>query len=171
MEDPEIIEDFCSESSKLLIELEEILDELEDDPNDYSRKLENFGQIIDRIMGAAKSIQADEIALFCDLGKIIGYKSSQIEDKPLINVVIAVLFDAVDLLNGMISSLKSKDNTKLNSLNTEAFSSRLRWLSEKFKHIERSSVAYKDEEKNKKTDANEKMDQASIDDLIDALGI
>lgn len=179
MDDPEIIEDFINESNSLFDNLETILEDLEDNPEN-PEKLEEFGQVIDRIMGAAKSIQADQIALFCELGKIIGYKSSQVKDIPLINIVVAILFDSIDLLRKMCESLKADGNTELKSLSTEAFGTRLHWLSEKFKHIDRASVSFKeknkDENKEGKNESSEnktsdKMDQSSIDDLMAELGL
>ena len=86
----EIILDFCNETIGLIDELESILEELEEDPTQHG-KLEKFGQIIDRIMGAAKSLALEEMANFCELGKAIGYQSGQVEDPALLNVVIAVL--------------------------------------------------------------------------------
>lgn len=155
----EIILDFCDESDKLFDQLEGHLSELEVDPKN-SRELEKFGQVIDRIMGAAKSIGADEIAKFCELGKLIGYKSSQISDIPLIEVVVAVLFDAVHMLRKMNQSLRDGNNNCMNKLNTKAFGTRLQWLSEKFKDIERSSVAI-----------GGNLKQDSIDDLMKSLGL
>ena len=111
-------------------------------------------------MGAAKSIGAKEVAQFCELGKLIGYKSSQISDVPLIEVVIAILFDSVHMLRKMIRALRDGNNSCMNKLNTKAFATRLTWLSEKFKDIERSSCA---------VDGN--LNQNSIDDLMSSLGL
>ena len=158
----EIIVEFCDESLELLDELEACLEELEEDPT-KTAKLEQFGQVIDLIMGAAKSIGADEIATFCDLGKAIGYKSSQIKDVALLEVVAAILFDAHDLLGRMVDQLKTGNDNGLKSLNTQAFVTRLKWLQDKFKNIERSSVAYKNDK--------EVLDQTSIDDLMSSLGL
>ncbi len=169
MDDPEIVEDFVKETNTLLDELESILDDLEDDMSQYSPLLEKYGQIIDRVMGAAKSIGAQEIATFCELGKIIGYKSSQVNDAPLINVVVAILFDATELLKLMVEQIRNKNDKSLKGLSTEAFASRLKWLSDKFKHIDRASVSYKEEDTSKPKSDN--MDQSSIDDLIAELGL
>lgn len=165
LDDPsikEIIDDFCQEATTLFMDLNKSLEKLEERP-DNPKELEKFGQIIDRVMGAAKSIGATEIATFCELGKTIGYKSSQTNDLPLLNVVVAILYDTVDILDKMIKKLKTGNSKALESLNTEAFASRLRWLSEKFKNIERSSC---------KIDQQPKiLDQNSIDDLIASLGL
>jgi chemotaxis protein histidine kinase CheA len=156
----EIINDFCDETASLLILLEESLTMLEENPSN-TKELEKFGQVIDRIMGAAKSIGANEIATFCELGKIIGYKSSQVKDVPLIEVVVAILFDSLDMLKKMNQSLKTGNDTSMNKLNTKAFVTRLNWLSAKFKDIERASCALPDE----------KLDQHSIDELMKNLGL
>ena len=168
LDDPsmkEIVDDFCDETNELLDKLEVTLETIEDDLSTAHEGLETFGQIIDRIMGAARSIQAEEIGTFCELGKVIGYKSSQVaDDEPLISVVVAVLFDSVDLLRRMVKSLETKDKDILRNLNTQAFATRLKWLKEKFKDIERASVSYDQEQK-------QELDQSSIDDLMASLGL
>ncbi len=164
----EIVDEFCDESSGLLAGLESLLEEMEDDGPD-SKKLENFGQMIDRIMGAAKSLGANEVGTFCELGKIIGYKSSQVSDNaPLLEVVVAILFDAVDILNLMIENIKKGEGQSLNSINTEKFIERMKWLSDKFKDIERSSVVIKDSGNSKLKD---KLDNDDIDKLLNRLNM
>jgi len=155
----EIVADFCDETESLLVQLELILNEIEQNPSN-SKDLEKFGQVIDRIMGASKSIGADEIATFCELGKVIGYKSSQIKEIPLIEVVVAVLFDSVDFLKKMNLELKSGSEKSMNKINTRAFTSRLRWLSDKFKDIDRASC-----------NVEGTLNQNSIDDLMKSLGL
>jgi len=155
----EIVIDFCDESDKLFDQLENHLNILEQNPRSSS-DLEKFGQIIDRIMGAAKSIGAHEIAKFCELGKLIGYKSSQISDIPLIEVVVGVLFDSVLMLRKMNQALRDGNDKCMNKLNTKVFVTRLTWLSEKFKEIERSSCAI-----------GGNLNQNSIDDLMKSLGL
>ena len=155
----EIIVDFCNEAEDLFNQLERSLELMEEDPSN-TKELEKFGQIIDRIMGAAKSIGATEIATFCELGKVIGYKSSQIKDIPLIEVVVAILFDSLHMLRKMITALKEGNDKSMGQLNTKAFVTRLNWLSAKFKDIERASVAI---------DGN--LSQNSIDDLMHSLGL
>lgn len=155
----EIVIDFCDEADDLFQKLEESLSMLEDDPT-LTSELEKFGQVIDRIMGAAKSIGATEIATFCELGKTIGYKSSQVKDIPLIEVVVAVLFDSLDILRKLNSSLRQGNNKSIESINTKAFVTRLKWLSEKFKGIDRASCAI-----------DNNLNQDSIDDLMKSLGL
>lgn len=164
----EIVVEFCRESYDLFDELENHLEQFEEDIT-QTKKLEKFGQVIDRIMGAAKSIQADEIATFCELGKLIGYKSSQTDNKDLLNVVVAILFDAVDLLRRMVEKLETGENHGLESLNTSAFVKRLKWLSDKFKDIDRASCSY--DKKGVGSNAQDNLSQNSIDDLMSSLGL
>ncbi len=180
LDDPsmkEIVLSFCDESKALITQLEQSLEILEDNPMNH-KEMENFGQIIDRIMGAAKSIGAMEIATFCELGKVIGYKASQINDAPLLNVVVAVLFDSIDLLTKMIDKLKTGNNNQLQGLNTAAFAERLKWLSEKFKDIKRASVAYDAKTQNSvdvsatnKEEEEKVLNQNEIEDLVASLGL
>lgn len=160
----EIIVDFCNECDGLIDELELTLEALEEDPR-LVESLEMFGQKIDRIMGAAKSIGAEEIATLSELGKTIGYKSSQVTDAPLIEVVVAILFDSLDIMRILVDSLRNDLRKNMSQLNTKAFVTRLKWLSEKFKDIERSSVAI-----DKGHNPNS-LNQNSIDDLLKSLGL
>ncbi len=158
----EIILDFCAETEELFDQLEHSLVLVEEDPANIS-ELEKFGQIIDRIMGAAKSIGAIEIATFCELGKIIGYKSSQIKDAPMIEIVVAILFDSLHMLRKMITALKEGNGRSMENLNTKAFATRLNWLSAKFKDIDRASCAIAPSEG--------QLNQISIDELMQSLGL
>ena len=155
----EIIIDFCDEAEKLFDQLEQSLELTEENPA-VTKELEKFGQVIDRIMGAAKSIGANEIATFCELGKVIGYKSSQIKDIPLIEVVVAILFDSLHMLRKMVTALREGNDRSMGKLNTKAFVTRLNWLSAKFKDIDRASCAIEGN-----------LNQNSIDDLMQSLGL
>lgn len=154
----EIVIDFCNEADDLFNQLEASLELLEQDPLN-TKELEKFGQVIDRIMGAAKSIGATEMAAFCELGKVIGYKSSQIKDVPLIEVVVAILFDSILLLRKMNQALRDGNDRSMKMLNTNTFATRLNWLSAKFKDIDRASCAVGN------------MNQDSIDNLMKSLGL
>lgn len=142
LDDPEMKEvvlEFCEESEKQFDELEKILEDLEEDPKKLEL-LESFGQVIDRVMGAAQTLGVEDISTFCELGKSIGYKASQAASPPLVEVSVAVLFDSVDLLRKMVTQLRS-GNDATDGLNIKAFTSRLEWLAEKFKDVEWGSVA------------------------------
>lgn len=158
----EVVIDFCDESEKIYDELEELLEEYEDDAD--PAKLEKFGQVIDRVMGAAKSIDADQTGVYCELGKSISYKSSQSMDKNLLQIVTAVLFDTVEILKVMNGNIRTQKKEVVSGINLDKFATRLRWLADKFASIQRSSVAIGAEEV-------QLEDQKSIDQLLADLGL
>lgn len=156
----EIVDDFCKESEAIYTELEEILENYEDEP--APGHLEEFGQKIDRVMGAAKSIEAHQTGLYCELGKTISYKASQSNDKALLDIVVAVLFDTVEILQSVNSNIKKSGDEVASGCDVNTFATRLRWLADKFKNIDRSSVAI---------DTGSENSQESIDKLLEGLGL
>jgi chemotaxis protein histidine kinase CheA len=159
----EVIIDFCSESGEIYDQIEAMLEEYEDEPS--PDKLEKFGQTIDRVMGAAKSIDAHQSGMYCELGKTISYKASQCDDQQLLDIVVAVLFDTVDILKSMNKNIIIEKEEKVDGVNLEVFASRLQWLAEKFKNITRSSVSVGS------IDESTDMNQKSIDDILKDLGL
>jgi hypothetical protein len=139
-----------------------MLDDYEE--NQDSKKLEEFGQVIDRVMGAAKSVDAEKTGMYCELGKTISYKASQSMDKALLDIVVAVLWDTVEILQIMNKNIETNKEEKVSGINLDAFGTRLRWLADKFKDIQRSSVAIS-------TEGKQLESQKSIDDLLADLGL
>ncbi len=170
--DPEILQEFFSESRTELERLETILDDLMEDLEDRplaNKLFEKFGIGIDRMMGASKTLGFSEFGGLCELGKTLAYKSAQVENQGLREIVVAVLYDAAEILGTLLSAIeedeaKTKDGHYLANISTGAFASRLRWLADKLKDIERSSVSYD-------SAGEEELDQADIDSLIAELGI
>lgn len=136
----EVVVEFCEESLGLCTKLESILDDIEDDKENV-KLLEEFGQTIDRIMGAAKSLEANQVGLYAELGKSISYKASQSEDIKLRDLTVAVLFDTVEIMTMLLENIEESREEKAPGFDTNAFASRLRWLADKFKDIKRASVA------------------------------
>ena len=56
----EIVDEFCNESGELLEHLRDTLDKFEDDP-ESPKLLEEFGQTVDRIMGASKTLGLEDL--------------------------------------------------------------------------------------------------------------
>lgn len=137
MIDTEILQGFCEETQTLLDQLTEITDEFEE-TNDV-KLLENFGQVIDRIMGAAYTLELQEIGRFCELGKKIGYKASQATDQKLIELAGPILADTTEILQAMVSGLIKKEAIPAQEA-LNAFRDRLRWFLEKFQDIERATT-------------------------------
>ncbi|CAM9920919.1 unnamed protein product, partial [Chrysoparadoxa australica] len=139
----EIVDEFCEESLGLLEELKDILDDFEDDPS-QTQLLEKFGQTVDRIMGASKTLGLKEIGHLCQMGKIIGYKGSQAGEEKLQEVTSGVLFDLCDTLEILLNNVSEGKGEGAH--NTEPFQKRLQWLAGKFKHIERASCSFDEQE-------------------------
>ena len=139
----EIVVEFCNESNVLIEQCRGHLQEFEDDPT-QTPLLEKYGQIIDRMMGAASTMGLDELASLCKMGKIIGYKSSQCDQQALNEVACGVLFDLTDLVETLVSNLREKKTE--HDFDVPSFSSRLQWLAGKFKHIERASCDFEEDE-------------------------
>ena len=163
----DIVDDFCREGKKQIDALNDLLENLEDDLSD-KKQLEEFGQVIDRMMGAAKSLEIQSVAIFCELGKNIGYKASQINQEALISVVVAVLIDAVQILEKLILKLEKGEDLELKEISATAFLTRLQWLNDKFKHIKRSSVAIEGSNSDYETSnvSNVEDKQDLIDDIL-----
>jgi chemotaxis protein histidine kinase CheA len=139
--DQELVSAMCHETLELCDQLDNILSDF-DEEESFSEPLEKFGQTIDRIMGAAKSLGLERIGLFSELGKIISYKASQSHSRELTNIVVGTMADCVDIIRALSDSLSQGKGEKIDDIDLEAFSKRLEWLSDKFKHIDRSSVAF-----------------------------
>lgn len=169
----EILDDFIKESKSLLEELLNILEKLEEDSSQVV-KLEEYGQIADRMMGGAKNIAVnfaekdlffEKIIQFTELCKIVGYKASQINDNPqFFNVSVAFLLDATEMLDLMLTNFKKEKRILIKEYLSQTFLDRLKWLSEHFDKNTRSSVAVTN-------DQGEATTQEQIDEILKKLGI
>ncbi|MBT4761361.1 MAG: hypothetical protein HOO06_06655 [Bdellovibrionaceae bacterium] len=168
----ELIVEFKQESEKLTKELIDILEDIE---GDFSQKemLDQYGQVVDRMMGGAKSLAMavddpaplEMIGSYAALCKIVGYKGSQIKDNEnFYNIVVGLLLDATEMLDEMVQSLDKEDKKDVKAFVSDAFLGRLQWVSEQFGEEVRSSL-----DLNKKNKS--KTSQNEIDDLLSQLGL
>ena len=171
----ELLGDFKQESLGLI---EDTLVLLEDIEGVVSRikELENFGQIIDRIMGGAKSLETlitnssylSEIGTYAEICKLVGYKGSQIEDNPIFfNVVVALLLDAVEVLQKFISDLGAKTQCSVSETLSNTLLERLRWVDTQFPKDTRGTLSLDKSPENKDEGA---LNSSEIDDLLKSLG-
>ncbi len=175
--DKEILEDFKSESKGLVKELLELLEEVESDPSQFTL-LEKYGQTVDRIMGGAKSLATNfasdfppghmihQMGDYSALCKAVGYKASQIKDnEQFMNVCIAFLLDATEMLNQMVSLLGTDAALNVSVLINKTFLDRLNWINSQFKGDVRATASFGSEKVAKK------MNQSDIDELLKKLGL
>jgi chemotaxis protein histidine kinase CheA len=141
----DILEEFCNDSRKIIAELELILEKLEDSPEQYIL-LESYGQKIDRIMGAAKSLGYDKIGSLSESSKIISYKAAQTKNINFIKIAVAILFDAVDAINEILENLVEKKTEIIDITRENTVFSRVKFITDRLTHIQRASVAIDDQE-------------------------
>lgn len=165
----ELLEDFKLETKDLTQDLIEILEEIE---GDFSlvKRLEEYGQVVDRIMGGAKSIAIalddstymDNIGNYAEVCKAVGYKGSQIEENEhFYNIVVALLLDATEMLMEFLENLGTDKEKDIKAILNKTFLERLKWVSSQFDKNTRSSVAI----------AGGKASQGQIDDLLKNFGL
>ena len=165
----EILEGFQSESRELISQLLGVLEDIEGKSAQFQR-LEEFGQVVDRIMGAAKTLaeldvctkEMEKIGAFSELCKVISYKCSQVgNNESLFNIVVAFLMDASDTLLEIIDSLSTKaKNIDMNSFISDTFLDRLKWLSTQFDANLRATVG-----------TTKTVAQSQIDDILKQMGV
>lgn len=144
----EILKEFGAESTNLIAQLNEILEQLEENAT-QSGLFEEFGQVVDRMMGTASTLSIDfdpghplhTIAKYCELCKIISYKSSQITNQPqLLTVVVALLLDATETLEKLVTAAVNQSQESLQDLVTKTFLERLHWIAGRFDKNLRATV-------------------------------
>ena len=146
----ELLDEFKKESNSLIRELEELLDDIEDD---FSKKdkLNNFAQIIDRIMGSAQSlstfgfeqVEITKLGDFAELCKQIGYRGANLNDEEFYNVTVAFLFDSIESMKKLLTSIGSETQVvKISDLLVSTFLSRLKWILDQFEVKKISKTNY-----------------------------
>lgn len=98
--DPELLEDFLSESDQLLNQCRTALSEFAESGD--AKRLESFGLTIDRIMGTAATLELKALSVLARQGKEISYKASQVTDLERLLAVSSILSQ---LLKGVMQEL------------------------------------------------------------------
>ncbi len=174
--DKELLTGFIAESNGLIAYMTEILEACETDFR-LVKRLEDYGQNVDRIMGGAQSLAMMEpdtehlihrIGNYSALCKAVGYKTSQItNNQNFYEICVALLLDATEILEEMIQELEKSPDGKGNSMKemvSQTLIDRVRWVSSQFSEEYRASVAVTSKDSNK-------MSQNQIDDLLKKLGL
>lgn len=168
--DMDILNDFVLEAKRVITDSTSVLDKVEGEMV-QSKKLQDYGNLVDRIMGGAKSIGLiappnHAINMVCDyaaLCKAVGYKASQINNnEQFFDICVALLQDATENLDVLINNLdKSPEN--LRKMISNAFLERLRWVSSKFSSEYNASVG-------KSNSGKKALGQNEIDELMKKMG-
>lgn len=140
--DKEILEDFRTESTGLVNELGELVEELEDSAgNEFpTDQLKEFSQKIDRIMGAAKTLDSFApghpgivfLARVSEMCKTMGYQAAALQRGNLVPIFAGFWAETVEVMQEVLSSLESEPNTKaIIEKRSALLQKRLAWLAEK----------------------------------------
>jgi len=97
----ELVQEFCQDVRAILEELSPLIDSIEF-KNIRPSDLESFGQKVDRIMGAAKSLGYESIGTISELCKAVSYKASQSQDPNLVRIVTGILAEALEALSVLV---------------------------------------------------------------------
>lgn len=141
----DILQEFCNDSQNIIAELEVILERLEENPGLY-QQLENYGQKIDRIMGAAKSLGYNKVGSLSESSKIISYKAAQTKNNDFIQIAVAILYDAVDAIKEILENLEQKKTESIDPIRENVINSRIKFITDRLAHIQRASVAIDDKD-------------------------
>ena len=169
--DREIVEDFVNESKTLIEDLVDLLEGIEGDFSQV-KKLADYGNNVDRIMGGAKNLAlmappehaVHMISDYTALCKAVGYKASQItSNENFYDICVALLLDATETLEVLLERIH-EPQAELKKTIPQAFAERLRWVSEQFSESYSMSV-------DTGAEPSKKMKQSEIDELLKKLGL
>lgn len=140
--DSSILKDFLEESNKILLEIDEIATQLEEEHSVFPSQLFNdYAQRIDRIMGAAQTLEMMapgepnllRIAKFAQLCKFIGYKIAEKKDMNSLAVCSAFFADVLELLKALFENIEdSEKSEKIFNEMGKTLMGRLEWLGKTF---------------------------------------
>lgn len=171
LDDLEILKHFVLESRVTIKDSTVILDKVEGEMV-QAKKLQDYGNLVDRVMGAAKSIGMMSppdhaihlLADYAALCKAVGYKTSQISDnEEFFNICVALLQDATETLSSLLENI-DKSHDELRKLLSNTFFERLRWVSGKF------STDYNESVGTGGSGQKKLETQDEIDDLLKKMG-
>ncbi len=174
--DKEILSAFVEESNSLALRLGEILEVVEGDLS-QSSKLEEYGNLVDRMMGGAQSlslqlVNCKPLILIGDISalcKAVSYKAAQVKNNPsLVEISVALLLDATEILEEVLDGISEStadpatSETELKKHFSPHFIERLRWVSSQFSADLRGTVG---------TTIAKPNAQNEIDDLLKKFGL
>ncbi len=168
--DLEFLKSFQKESMSLVQELMKILESCETSFR-YVKKLADYGQKVDRIMGGAKTLglMTDEpehilnkIGDYTALCKMLSYRAAEIEeDEKLYFLCVAVLLDATEALEQMFKLILVKPAVDFKQIVPQTLMERVKWIAAQIGQLG---------ERNTKNKLG-KMNQSEIDELVKKLGM
>lgn len=102
--DDEFLKIFLDESQEVLAEMKPCIENFREATDNHY--FEQYGQKVDRIMGAAYTLSLNEVGNLAQFGKEIGYKSSQINDTGKLLVIHSLLSQLHKTLETVIKGFR-----------------------------------------------------------------
>lgn len=102
--DDEFLTIFLDESQEVLTEMKPYIENFREASDNHL--FEQYGQKVDRIMGAAYTLSLNEVGNLARFGKEIGYKSSQISDTSKLLVIHSLLSQLHKTLEAVIKGFR-----------------------------------------------------------------
>ncbi len=165
----ELVVDFKAESLTLIGEMLTILEAIEGDASKFTQ-LEQYGQIVDRIMGASKSLalmdpklkpMMEPIGKYTEVCKEVAYKGSQVpNNEALFNAVVGLLFDGAEMIKELVEGIGNNKSVAIKDAVNQTFLERLVWVTKQFGSNLRGTL---DTGANKKT--------SEIEELLKKMGL
>lgn len=165
--DPQVLHEFVQESEKIIVGLLSILDHVRGKLQSAA-KLEDFGNQVDRIMGAAQSLALamsedhalDLISDYSSICKSIAYRAAKLTDNPAFyDICVALLTDGTKALQILIKNMHLPFETLKESVDSTMIE-RFRWVTEEAQKDPNSTGGLEDG----------KMSQTEVDDLMKKIG-
>ncbi len=165
--EPKVLQEFTSESEKIIISMLSILNKIRGDAS-LAGQLEDFGNQVDRIMGAAQSLALamsedhalDIISDYSSICKTTAYRAAKVGDHAaFFNICVALLTDGTKTLQFLIKNIHLPFETLKKSFDSTMIE-RFRWVSEQAQKDPKSLGGLDDG----------KMSQVDVDELIKKIG-
>ncbi len=140
--DPEILKFFMEETSQLLQDLEGVLERIEEAGEERfpEAELREFAQKIDRVMGAAKTLDAETpgspgvafVANVCEACKGMGYQAAALKRGNLIPVFVGFWAETLEILTEVTAALNDpRAAAAAVASHSSRLQARLAWLAER----------------------------------------
>lgn len=139
--DQEILDDFRESSTEILNELTEVVESLEEKHTDFPTDLlQQFSQKIDRIMGAADTLEMmapdhpglQRIGQMTRICKKLGYSAAELQQIRFIPLFAGFWAETLEVVEELVENLESVEKSeKIASSFSKHVQGRLEWLGKK----------------------------------------
>lgn len=128
-------EQWIDKAQDIFNQLNSILEELETGPENRDYFL-NMNKLLKDFSITCKPFSYFELERFCRLIRIISKYCLRVHDAAILNISVAIIYDAIDIMKKMHSNIKLNKTIFVCNANFKVLATRIRWLKGKLKDIE-----------------------------------